>query len=638
MAKRRNRQRRRKQARLRAQAATQASAQTPQTAQTAQTPPQTQTRETPAPTSARASRPFIGNVHPALAAFALAAMVALAYFPATHADFIWDDIVITMARPIHDWAGLWQIWFAPRSLTDFEGHYWPLLYSTFWLEHKLWGLNPIGYHIANMFLHGMVTLMLWRLLVRFAVPAAWLAAAIFALHPVHVESVVWVIGRKDLLASLFYLATVHCYLRYVDTRRRGFYLGALVLLVGGLLCKSILVTLPAALLIFHWWKSGRISMRDMTRIMPFALIVIFITIADVTFYKNRDSTAFDFSTLERMLLAAKAAWFYFAKMVWPSPLPVIYPRWSVDATWGTWSAAIGWACAVGGGIVLTALWRARRRIGRGALACALFFLITLSPSLGFIDFGYMLYSFVADRYQYLAGIGVIVIVSVAASRAISMRQSRMVGVSASIIGAAVLGALAVLTWQQTTIYRDNFTFYSHILSHDPNVRYINHSIGQEYHRQERYDEALAAFRTDLALAPTQPSPDIRISKNHSAIGRVYEVREDFETAERHYRQAVYAAPQFTSALDNLSAFMVNRKRYREALPMFEGLLDSKPNIARFHAGYGAALSGVGRYDESMKSYDRALELEPNLEFAREARIKLQEFLDQQDAGNGAAEK
>ena len=564
----------------------------------------------------------------ALQALALCLLVAVSYFPATGAGFVWDDVVLTMARPIHDWGGLWQIWFEPRSLTDYEGHYWPLLYTTFWLEHKLWGLNPLGYHLVNLTLHAGVVLLLWRLLLRLGVAGAAgavLAAAVFAVHPLHVESVVWVIGRKDVLASLFYLAAVLTYIRFMEDRRPGRYVFALALFVLGLLCKSILITLPVSLLLWHWWKQGRVTSADITRTLPFFLLGLAVTIADVSFYKVRDTTAFDYSLLERALLAAHALGFYAGKLVWPTELAVIYPRWEVSV--GDWLA---WGCATGAGAVLALLWFARHRIGRGPLAGALFFAVTLSPSLGFVDYGYMLYAFVADRYQYLAGIGVIAVLAAAGTGACrwsvgllsDTRVARIVVPLWSVAAAALLVVLGTITWHQAGIYRDNFTFYSHIISMNPTARYVHHSLGQEYHKQERYEEALAAYRTDSRLALEQPSARIRTSKNHSSIGRSLAALGQTDEAEKHYRRAFQLTPRFAPALDDLAAFLIGQKRYGESLRHFQTLIGIAPGQARYRVGYGVSLVGLGRYDEALRNYDLALAMDPNLAMARSNRESL----------------
>ncbi|MGI9323069.1 MAG: glycosyltransferase family 39 protein, partial [Pseudomonadales bacterium] len=221
-----------------------------------------QHKQPPAANPQRLSLLLRERWHLALPTAALLLMSIISYWPAYFAGFVWDDKVFLDAPPIVAMSGLADIWFTPGSL-EFEGHYWPLVYTTFWLEHKLWGFNPTAFHIINVLLHGAVTLLIWRLLARLSVPGAWLAAAIFAVHPVHVEAVAWVIARKDLLAALFYLLAAGCWLRFKNEPKTGAYLLMLALFTAGMLSKSFVITLPANLLVWAWWKQGRIAGKDL---------------------------------------------------------------------------------------------------------------------------------------------------------------------------------------------------------------------------------------------------------------------------------------------------------------------------------------------------------------------------------------
>ena len=148
------------------------------------------------------------------------------------------------------------------------------------------GICPTGYHIVNVLLHLANTLLVWHLLRRLAVPGAWVVAAVFAVHPLHVESVAWIIERKDVLSGLFYLATVLAYMRLVEQPSRGRYVCSLALYAAGLLSKSIVVTLPVALLIWHWWKQNRVTSTDLLRLVPFCVVGLVITVGDLAFYRS----------------------------------------------------------------------------------------------------------------------------------------------------------------------------------------------------------------------------------------------------------------------------------------------------------------------------------------------------------------
>ena len=218
----------------------------------------------------------------ALAALALGLLAGVCYLPAMlWGGFVWDDPIWFQSRAVLEWSGLGDIWSWPSRIHR-EAHYWPLTYTTFWLEHKMWGLAPAGYHIVNVLLHLLNTLLVWRLLLRLAVPGAWVAAAVFATHPTHVESVAWIIERKDVLSGLFYLAAVLVWLRFLEQSRPWRYGLALLLFAAGLLSKSIVVTLPVALLIVQWWKEGCITVRDLRRVAPFFLVALIITAVDLS--------------------------------------------------------------------------------------------------------------------------------------------------------------------------------------------------------------------------------------------------------------------------------------------------------------------------------------------------------------------
>ena len=287
----------------------------------------------------------------ALAFIALGLLAVVPYLPAMlWGGFVWDDNIYIKTDPVRDVSGLWQIWFSPDTLAS-EDHYLPLTYTTFWLEHKLWGFDPTGYHIVNVLLHLANTLLVWHLLRRLAVPGAWVVAAVFAVHPLHVESVAWVIERKDVLSGLFYLAAVLAWMCFVEQPRRGWYACSLVLYAAALLSKSIAVTLPAALLIGHWWKQRRVTETDLLRMVPFLIVGLAYVVGDLSFSRSVNPVSLDYSLIERTLIAARALWFYAGKLLWPAGLAVIYPHWDIRATdplaWGYLIAAIALAVACG---------------------------------------------------------------------------------------------------------------------------------------------------------------------------------------------------------------------------------------------------------------------------------------------------
>ena len=533
-----------------------------------------------------------------LAFLVLGLLVVVPYLPAMlWGGFVWDDFVYIKADPVREVSGLWQIWLSPSAIEN-EGHYWPLVYTTFWLEHKLWGFDPTGYHIVNVLLHLANTLLLWHLLRRLAVPGAWMVAAVFAVHPLHVESVAWVIERKDVLSGLFYLAAVLAWMRFVEKPSRGRYAGSLVLYAAGMLSKSIVVTLPATLLIWRWWKQGRVTAPAFKQLVPFFIVGLAFALGDLSFHQSTGGISFDFSLTERSLIAARALWFYAGKLLWPTNLAVIYPLWDIrPAGLGYLIAAVALALA---------LWHYRSRIGRAPLAGALFFAVTLSPVLGFVDHGYMRYAFVADRYQYLAGIGVMVVVIGAVAcgvRSLSgLWQKGALGVAA-----VALVALGMLTWRQAALYQDDETFFRHIIKHNPQARNAYSHLGYALYLQERVEEAV-----DAARVAVQQRPDH--AKAHAVLGMALKEVGRLEEAGYHSRRAV--------------ELNYDQYRYSDMLTVAQQLVALDSSDAAAHNNMGIALALLGRHGEALHSFDQALSLDPELENARLNRAEVLEAIQQ----------
>ncbi len=488
---------------------------------------------------------------PALAALALAILVLVSYFPALSAGFVWDDVIFTDEPLIRKASGLWNIWFSPSDIR-MEWHYWPVVYTSFWLEHKLWGLAPLGYHLVNVLLHLVNTVLVWRLLLRVAAPAAWTAAAVFAVHPLHVESVAWIIERKDLLSALFYLTAALTWIRFVETPGWGRYVLSLALFTAGLLSKSIVVTLPATLLIWHCWKRDGVTAADLRRLAPFFAVGLCIAMADFLFYASRVPLSLGYSMVERLLIAVRAWWFYAGKLLWPTDLAVIYPLWDIRA-----GDPLAWTWVLAAAALAALLWFGRHRFGPGPLAGALFYTVTLSPVLGFVDFGYMRYAFVADRFQYLAGIGVTAVL-VGGAAFLVRPLPRPLRMTVPCLVAAVLTVLGVMTWRQTEVYRDGATFFGHIVSHNPEARFAHLNLARALNKADRPREALAAARI-----AAEKRPDL--ADVHDVLGRALLSLGRLDQAEESLRRALRIAPGFRNARENMAELLKRRKQRPEAV-------------------------------------------------------------------------
>ena len=383
----------------------------------------------------------------------------------------------------------------------------------------------------------------------------------------HVESVAWVIELKDVLSGLLYLSAALAWVRFTELPRPGRYLAPLALYAAGLLAKSVVVTLPAALLIRQWWQQGRVTATDLLRTAPFFVVGAAITAADLAFNRSRGVGGYGYSLLERTLIAARALWFYVGKIFWPVDVGLIYPHWEVSV-----GDPLAWAgLAAAGGLVAT-LWLLRHRIGRGPLAGVLFFGVTLSPTLGFVDFHFMLFSFVADRFQYLAGSGVLAVVIGAATRGLGGGRSaagpRPTALSVVLV-AALLGVLGTLTWQHAANYRDGITFFRHVIAHHPRAREAHLNLGSALLRWNRLEEALAAYRVAGQQRPEDCKPPYGAGLALYHLGRL-------EEAEREYLRALQICPRYGAALADLGALRLAQQRYAAALPALQAASGPRP--------------------------------------------------------------
>ena len=611
----------------------------------------------------------------ALPAATLLLLIAAAFSPAFFAGFVWDDSVFLLdAKPVRAADGLLDIWFKPSSMV--EGHYWPLVYTSFWLEHKLWGFTAAGFHATNVLLHCINTIILWRLLARLAAPGAFFVAAVFAVHPAHAEPVVWVISRKDLLGALFYLLAFACWLRFREQARTGAsffhsraYLAMLALFIAGMLSKSFVVTLPAALLVWVWWRRGRIGAQDLAQTAPLFLLGLLIVIADLSFYFSRAVLPFDYSFAERLLIASKALWFYAGKLLWPWPLPIIYPKWELAP-----ERLLSWLPLLSAAALALTLYLARHRIGRGPLAGVLFFAITLSPVLGFANNSYMGISFVADRYQYLASAGLLaalVAAAVAACRRFAVGATLLYGekggaIAARALAASLLAAYGALTFQQARVYRDPLVFFNHIRVFNPAEYHGHYNFGLALMERKRYREAEEPTRRAIEIAPDS-GPAYQnlavimhnLNRNDETLAALKKATElaDRQTAEQYYHIGHIAAevgrydeaesyllrslemepghgeaknklvsvyldagrpadalaldPNLGAALKRVAATHFNEKRYDDALRYYRYAAAIEPDDVWTHVHRGMTLLQLQRLPEAQADFERVLELEPS---------------------------
>ncbi|HSW46178.1 MAG TPA: tetratricopeptide repeat protein, partial [Phycisphaerae bacterium] len=564
--------------------------------------------------------------------------------------YIWDDdFYVTNNKTLHDIEGLGRIWFRPGATPQ----YYPLTFTSFWIEYRLWHLNPAGYHLTNTLLQALNGVLLWLVLRRLAIPGAWLAAAIFAIHPVHVESVAWITERKNVLCGAFYLASALAYLRYArpgesdlpTTTRRRWYIAALVLFLCALFSKTVACTLPVALLLILWWKRDRISWRDIIPLLPMFAIGLalgLVTVAMERMHVGAVGREWSLSWIERCLVAGRAVWFYLGKLLWPHPLIFIYPRWHID---GSVAWQYLWPAATLG--TLLALWFARRRIGREPLIAALFFVVTLGPALGFINVYPMRYSFVADHFQYLASIGPIAgltaLLAMLVRKAVGVTQRTRVQTplllkTAKVAAGALLAGLVVLAWRQIGQYDGEETLWIETLERNPGAWMAHNNWGKVLAEKGRVNEAIDCFTTTVKLNPEyaegyynrgtvygatgksdQAIHDFSVvielnprhAKAHNNRGNTYSGMRSFDLAVRDFDKAIELQPDFAEAYYNRGNTYSSMGNFERAIQDFGKAIEVLSDYAEAYRGRGNAYRATRSFERAIRDFNMAIEQKPD---------------------------
>ena len=527
---------------------------------------------------------------------ALSIAVLIVYQPVWNGGFLWDDAAHVTRPDLRSWQGLWSIWSAPGATQQ----YYPLTHSFFWLQHRLWGDTPAAYHLVNIVLHAAAASLVGLILCRLAVPGAYFAAAIFALHPVQVESVAWITEIKNTLSAVFYLGAAIAWLRYRENENAGAYALAFGLFVLGLCSKTVTATLPAALLVIAWWQRGRLEWRrDVLPLVPFFILGVAAGLYTVWVERSlvgAEGAAFDLTPIERGLIAGRALWFYAGKLLWPVNLVFIYPRW--DVSQAEWWQYVYPAAALA---VLVVAWAYRRR-WRGPLAGVLYFAGTLFPALGFFDVYPFQFSFVADHFQYLASLGLITLA--AGGAAWVLGQWQLWGRTATnAFCLAVLSTLAVLTWTQSHVYANVESLYRATIKGNPRSWMAHNNLAGALIASGAMDEAAGHIQTALAL-----KPDYAEARNNLGLWLARRGRSDEAIAQ--YRKALEIQPAYAEAHNNLAFLLATRGQADEAIAHYRRALEIDPGLAGAHYNLAEALTRRGQTDEAIEHLQTALALKP----------------------------
>ncbi len=532
-----------------------------------------------------------------------------AYSPSLHGDFIWDDdLHVIHIEKLKSIEGLKQIWFKQGSTLE----YYPLLFSTFWIERHLFGDNPVGYHAVNILLHVCNALFFKRILTQLSVPGAVWAAAIFALHPVHVESVAWITERKNCLSTFFYFLSLFFYLRFAGIETENShgliknkslnYIFAFIFFIAALLSKTVTCTLPAAILLFIWWKTKTLKWKQIGPTLPFFMTGIFLAVITYrveTRFVGASGPDWDFHWIDRFLIAGKALWFYISKILWPQPLIFTYPRWNLDST-----NIIQLFFPISFLLFIFFLWLNRKKWGDGILIGILFFAGTLTPALGFFDFYWMRFSFVADHLQYPASTGII---AIAASLITWYANKRRATIKIAL--PIILIILGSLTYEQNHIYRNNEHLWKDTITKNPSSWMAHNNLGSHLAEKGEIREAIIHYRAAINIKPDH-------ALAHSNLGTILYVKGELDQAITHFSKALKVAPNNPLTHNNLGEALRNKGQFDNAITHYKAAIKIKPEFALAHNNLGSVLTIKGEVEKAIFHYKRALEINPRLSLAQ----------------------
>ena len=561
------------------------------------------TRAPSAPRTPRASRAEPVRPEPRFGWWLLPVLVVaalVAYHPAWHGGFVWDDDHHITAPALRSVGGLWRIWFDLGATEQ----YYPVVHTILWGLYRICGDQPTGYHLVNIVLHATSAYLFAVILRRLAVPGAAVAAVIFALHPVHVESVAWVTEIKNTVSGVFYLWAALLYLRFDETRRARTYALALAVFVIALLAKANTSALPAGLLVVFWWQRGRLSWsRDVRPLIPFFVLGLVAGVGVAWFVYalvGAHGAEFHLTIIERVLVAGRAILFYLGKLVWPAGFIFNYPRWDVrpDVWWQyLYPAALA---ALAG-----ALWWWRGR-SRAPLAALLFFGLTISPGVGIVNLYIFRYAFVWDHFQYLASFGIF---AIAAAGLVTAARRWRVPAADGVMMAVVGVPLACLTWQQASEYRDAETLYRATIAANPASFMAHNNLGAVLDTEHRKAEAVEQYQEAARLEPDMAPPHNNLGKALLDEGRI-------EDARREFAEAVRLDPTSAKAHAGLGDALAREGHPADALTELSESLRLEPDVEETHNNLGVVLDSLGRTSEAITQYRAALALDPRWAEAR----------------------
>lgn len=491
----------------------------------------------------------------------IALLALAAQWPSLGGGGIWDDqIMIFENERIHAADGLYRFWF-----TTEQSDYWPLSYSMHWFEWRLWGDWAPGYRAVNLLLHILNSVLVWRILARLGVPAAWLCGAIFAAHPLALEAVAWTFQRKTVLSTALVFASLDCYLQHETSGRRRWYGASIMLFVLAMLAKSAVVMWPFVLLLLAWWQRRKITRQDLRRAAPFFAVSLVLGLVGMWF-QTTVSIAHHAEIVRtdplwaRTAIAGLAVWFYAYKALLPINLSFVYPRWTLTTpSLGAYLPAVAIV------LVLGSCWHFRRGWGAAPGVAFSYYLLNLFPVLGFITIYFMRFSFVADHWQYLALPGIIALVVGSTAHALPMKPAWLFG--GRVVSACVVGLLVLASFDQARVYGapDNVPLWYDTLEKNPEAWLAHNNLARLLSDRGDYRQAMVHLREAVRIDPSYRTV---YGQAELAAGVDAARRNQHDDAVLHFQHAVELDPESPEAYLHLGRELFRHGRGAEAIELW----------------------------------------------------------------------
>jgi len=508
-------------------------------------------------------------------------------------DYVYDNPVVARGLTVK---GI--VW----AFTHVHSANWhPLTWISHMLDCQLYGLHPGGHHLTNVVLHTATVIALFLVLRRMT-GALWrsaFVAAVFAIHPLRVESVAWVAERKDVLSGLFFMLTIGAYVRYVDeckvqsAKCKVFYLSVIALFALGLMCKPMLVTLPVVLLLLDYWPLKRVEARDLSGLvlekLPLLALSAASCVATVVAQREAIQPTGVYSLPLRLANALVTCMVYLGQMVWPAGLAAFYPY----PHNGLLAREVVLAGTLLAGLSAVAL--GRRRKQPWLLVGWLWYLVMLLPVVGVIQVGGQAH---ADRYTYLPQIGI----SVAITWLVA--EWRLNRVALGGLMAGVLALFMVCAWQQTAYWQNGETLWTHTLGCTTDNNIAQDNLGVILAQKGRMDAAITCFQQALQIEPD-------FAEAHNNLGNALLQMGKVDAAITHCQRALQISPEDAQARLNLGNALFRKGGVGDAITQYRKALQIDPAFAMAHNNLGTVLRQEGRVDEAITEYQKALQIKPN---------------------------